>query len=991
MNPSIWTQSTQDPSIFSHGDSLLSSNTQWSSEAPSKLEHIDEAPINDIKQAPIKQTGRPRNKWTGTRLRELIKLYLLTDLELEGIIDRLRTEDFQPCKRDVQEKLKALLQPDPRTIRPKGDTNVLRNLLRECNRQQEARRRQKRQRRRQLEQESHTLSGYNSRTRPQGTGGRTTLSIAKGAGNNGITGADSSNITPNSLDSFDQGEDPAGFACSNSIAPASWANEEFHGSLPTPIPMFDFGFAIPEPTPLASDVPASVYDWRLQDCNFQPQSSGDMDLSCANNFDRSMHFPIGSVGVYGQVDNFPTPFLDVGFNSDFGLGSFHPTSGSWPGEPCRSADMDKNRSKSEDSNAPVATASVLSSIPNTSPQEKCLAVNPTYVRDTSDNESSFLSLAESYEEFDFLNSPNREAELSPSNSIEGHKDAERSSFDSSPSESEDEISDTKRKRTSDPLSSISKLSTMLSKISLTPPSTGSSTQSATALSGMFACPIVLPGAFPEYCWQHINQNTLRRCPTTDGSHNCHSKRSLKIKSTHRSLRADVLARIIRRNLRPADIHEVDTFGNSTLHIAAATLAPSTYLIHLINLGANINSLNTAGQTFLHLFKPEVLEQCADFCSLLEVLSTRGFNFSQHDHLGQSPLHLLMRPWIHTETLRQVITKIDSLPIHSQLSTARDCLGYTIAEQLNLQETSSSWQDVDQAILSLACETHQPIANQLDLQLLRDKNTPNESQQLPRNYENHPSIETIQDLVQYEQHVDHWRTILAAKQSPWFEDLKGRNGLHCLAEASLVSKDKRLPDNLLAQLVSLRKASGCTDNQNERECLLDHLLSVGVDPNNYDKAGNTPLMAFINHLRPAENDSTTTQIINCLLKAGSDICRRNRQGETALHLAVKLGRRAATKALLVAGANIHARTRRGLGVLELGQRNARECRQDSELYAQIMLCLTISASFGAVARPTILDEWGFQWKIPADSRREKKGFTTVKNFIVKKARGRRLKG
>jgi len=144
------------------------------------------------------------------------------------------------------------------------------------------------------------------------------------------------------------------------------------------------------------------------------------------------------------------------------------------------------------------------------------------------------------------------------------------------------------------------------------------------------------------------------------------------------------------------------------------------------------------------------------------------------------------------------------------------------------------------------------------------------------------------------------------------------------------------------------------------------------------------MSFITHDRASENSEISMQILNSLLKSGGDICRRNRYGETALHLAVKLGRRAATEVLLAAGANVHARTQCGLGILDLGYMHAKINKQNGELFAQIMLCLTLSASFGAVAKPTILDEWGSQSKSPTHTI-PKSGFSKIKTFIVKKIR------
>jgi hypothetical protein len=162
----------------------------------------------------------------------------------------------------------------------------------------------------------------------------------------------------------------------------------------------------------------------------------------------------------------------------------------------------------------------------------------------------------------------------------------------------------------------------------------------------------------------------------------------------------------------------------------------------------------------------------------------------------------------------------------------------------------------------------------------------------------------------------------------------------------------------------------------------------VDPNNYDNDGNTPLMAFVTNACSSESDESLTQILRLLLERGSDITRRNRRGETALHLSIKLGRRTATGVLLASGANIHARTSSGLGVLELGQKHSLENKDSETLFGQIMVCMSLAASFGAVSQPTILDEWGSsKWRLSYPMRKEPKGFSLVKKFISKKVQGK----
>jgi len=84
----------QNQSIFSLSESYSSENTQWTSEASIKLDDRVARRDSDGQQKRSRQMGCPPNKWTCTRLRKLIRLYLLTHLELDGITNLLRTEDF---------------------------------------------------------------------------------------------------------------------------------------------------------------------------------------------------------------------------------------------------------------------------------------------------------------------------------------------------------------------------------------------------------------------------------------------------------------------------------------------------------------------------------------------------------------------------------------------------------------------------------------------------------------------------------------------------------------------------------------------------------------------------------------------------------------------------------------------------------------------------------------------------------------------------------
>ena len=454
--------------------------------------------------------------------------------------------------------------------------------------------------------------------------------------------------------------------------------------------------------------------------------------------------------------------------------------------------------------------------------------------------------------------------------------------------------------------------------------------------------VILPGAFHLFCWDQIKyQNILGQC-RDDGllcQHDC---------PTRTFFLSKLLARtVIYRRIMSSDINEVDLFGNSVLHVAASIGAPVRYLIDLITKDVNVNATNLAGQTFLHLVHAPA--EYNDICLLLGVLSVRGFNFGQHDHHGQTSLHLLTRPWLPQIYLITVIKKLHSLGF--VLPTSRDSLGFTILNQMKYLGTHLLGFDPDEDMefrraLGLTCETKGYIVHPQNQNPIM-KSTLNGSQYL-HNYEKNNFIETMEDLQRYEYHADLLRTILKAGDMPWFEDSRGRNGLHCLAE---VDFDLPIPNHSPNQANSPEEKE-----ENIRERYLETLLNAGVNPNNYDMEGNTPLMAFIIHARAGEDDDSTDRLLSKLFSSNADIHRRNRRGEVALHLAVKLGRRAATKFLLRHDANVHARSKKGLGILQIGWTASEKASQDENLYAQIMLCISLVISAGAKALPTILQEW-----------------------------------
>ena len=453
--------------------------------------------------------------------------------------------------------------------------------------------------------------------------------------------------------------------------------------------------------------------------------------------------------------------------------------------------------------------------------------------------------------------------------------------------------------------------------------------------------LILPGNFPTYCWKQINNNKLRPCHHGRYERNLGPLCQPRGNEKYRTMHSDIFSRI-----RETDINKIDTFGNSALHIAAALGMPPKEMLALLDLGPNIHVRNNAGQNFLHLVHEGLSMDCIkDMRALLARLQREGFDFLQRDHHGQTSLHLLTRPWIHKLVLREIMEEVQSSGI--VLPTSRDNLGRTILKQLEVSEIGSDF--LQQWLL--ASPTPKLEGHTRDPEVLHDHVSETKlkhvDEQCFPNYGGSTSIETYKDLQLYTRNANLLRVIRRAGIEPEYEDLEGRNGLHCLAEVSL---------DLPGAPFSSEMNSNVAGLPTPRQRYLEELLRAGVDPNSYDNRSITPIMAFIIYLRAPEDDFTIMPILSRLLDAGANIHCRNRCGEVPLHLALKLGRRAATKFLINHKANIHARNNDGIGLLALGRQCSLGAGYDETLYARIMLCIALLIDAGAVASPTILQEW-----------------------------------
>ncbi|KAL8648460.1 MAG: hypothetical protein Q9226_005982 [Calogaya cf. arnoldii] len=186
-----------------------------------------------------------------------------------------------------------------------------------------------------------------------------------------------------------------------------------------------------------------------------------------------------------------------------------------------------------------------------------------------------------------------------------------------------------------------------------------------------------------------------------------------------------------------------------------------------------------------------------------------------------------------------------------------------------------------------------------------------------------------------------RTVLPRfKHFQDFQDFHGRNDLH-----TAVNKTEKPPE-----------ISEQSFNDSSLS-IVKYLLSIGVEVDHHDNQGETPLMTHIRTL-PSQDD-----IILELLHSGADINARNEEGETALHISIKLGDIIGTKALLAqrATVNLHVRNWFGFGegLLTVAAAAQRRAKDDVGLYAKITTCMALAIDSGAIIQPTLFDEWNLR--------------------------------
>ncbi|KAI1206203.1 ankyrin [Annulohypoxylon truncatum] len=410
-----------------------------------------------------------------------------------------------------------------------------------------------------------------------------------------------------------------------------------------------------------------------------------------------------------------------------------------------------------------------------------------------------------------------------------------------------------------------------------------------------------------------------------------------------------------RNNSSDDVYQVtDAFGNTAFHRLAAMDANRMYFLSLISQAlatphSLVRATNTAGQTFLHVLHQSWFDEVSCLIQLLDIVKAHpDFNISAIDVYGRSFFHLLQNKRLDS-------ARIPAHLINWNLLKRRDAFGVEPMESRSRH-------------MELGTSQMQRSASPM--------NARSPIIEIPSGRGDESRIRPQAELLRIVVDAVKVDGVNSTNPNPRSEDSRGRNALHCLAEVMLdvESVQGSAQENQRQKKRKHNEEDGESRPQSsgssKRLEYLEGILSAKVDVNHYDCEGQTPLMAFVKY-RPEDSRSekeTMERIIKMLYSAGANIEARNREGETALHVAARFGKKVALKELLQLGANPYVRDACGLSVLAaIDDRWANA--EDGVQIARLEACRGVFTSVvpAPAQEPTVLQEWGLRQPSAGPSR------------------------
>ena len=303
----------------------------------------------------------------------------------------------------------------------------------------------------------------------------------------------------------------------------------------------------------------------------------------------------------------------------------------------------------------------------------------------------------------------------------------------------------------------------------------------------------------------------------------------------------------------------------------------------------------------------------------------GIDFGHWDALGRTVLHCLYDQLISPQTAWEILQLIETPSRHLSL---RDVSGQSPCEIFKQTfqrqaSTNPTWSSPE-----LQLQIFRIFEDIVDDGVLRlggegiDSKGTNNLDELRA---------TLQS--QYKEVIDN------AKNGIAVEAMDGSNAFH--AQAGLMTAHDAATD-----LYSLEK-----------------FISVGIDANDYDGNGRTPLEAIITQPKDYENELTKSEKVSLLIDKGrACVHSHNRLGHTPLYSAAIRGLDRTVEALLLRGSHVNIRANNNVGLLDAVTDawhrefvEYLESRLESKYHeaqcSRIEACKMLLERYGAVSHPT----------------------------------------
>jgi len=318
------------------------------------------------------------------------------------------------------------------------------------------------------------------------------------------------------------------------------------------------------------------------------------------------------------------------------------------------------------------------------------------------------------------------------------------------------------------------------------------------------------------------------------------------------------------------INARDKFGNTCLHIAAASGLRVDDFKVLQEAGADLLARNDQGEVFLHLIAD--YHKKDSLIQILEWAIDMKIDFRTPTFDGRTVLHALCERNIGFWALRNMWPFLRSFKTDINL---RDRWGKTAVDYLKASLK-----------IELSRGPHQGDSAQ-GLEDLLNANLPDHESRQGTNTAPLEETVALLDVPRgsekfAQSDMAMWGTFCQSKNNPSIQNHDGRNALHCLAYIVHFWDFNN------------RQCFAPSEARHEGVC---SALRWKVKVNAYDRHGSTPLHSFLAYIRINDCEFALSKIIETLLENGADPHMRDRDGNTALHLACTHGRHSCVDVLL----------------------------------------------------------------------------------------------